>query len=66
MNNEELIEERKRNIALEVIKSLDDLFDLTGETVSIKTTHFDTPKYKFIEVSDSHGNKIGINIHKLK
>lgn len=66
MSNEDLIEERKRSIAIEVIKSLDDLYNLSGESILIQTTHFTNPDYKVITIEDRNGNKIGINIHKLK
>jgi hypothetical protein len=66
MSNEDLIEERKATIAREVIKCLDELYDLTGETITIQTLHHDSTGHKTIVISDKHDNKLGINIHKIK
>ncbi len=66
MSDEDLIEERKRKIAIAIIECLDQLYDLRGETIDITTTHYTDPKYFTVIVQDSHKNKIGINIHKLK
>ncbi len=66
MNNEDLIEEHKRKIAISIIECLDNLVDFNSENITIKTTHNNNPKYYTVEVSDKLCNKIGINIHKLK
>jgi hypothetical protein len=63
---EDLIESRKRNIAIEIIKCLDNLYEFTGESMLIQTTQNSNPLYYNIEISDRNGNKLGINIHKLK
>lgn len=65
-SKEDLIESRKRGIAIEIIKCLDELYEFTGDAILVQTTHNNNPKYYTIEVSDKNGNKLGINIHKLK
>ena len=59
------VEEHKRSIAIKIIECLDELYDLR-DTISISTTHHNNPKQYSIIVQDKTGDKIGINIHKLK
>lgn len=67
MSDEDLIEERKRKVAISIIDCLDNLWDITGETYTVTTTHYNNhPKQYTVIVEDSQKNKIGINIHKLK
>lgn len=58
-------EEIKRQIAIRVIECLDEMFDLNGN-IGVVTTHNNNPKFYTIVVTDQHGEKLGINIHKLK
>jgi hypothetical protein len=64
MNNEDLIESRKRKIAIEIINCLDELYEFDEDNILIKTIHHNDPKYFIIEINDKNNNKIGIIIHK--
>lgn len=63
---QENIDNHSRAIAIKVIKCIEELIDLSEDNITITTTNYSNPSYYTIEVDNNKGNRLGINIHKIK
>ncbi len=65
-SKQDIIDKHQRSIAEKVIACLDELIDLDKENISIESVNYANPKYYTIIIDNNKGDKVEINISKVK